>query len=226
MKEFLKTEEPTKKLMTLVGFFVAISLLSNIVAGKIANLGFTYATVAILIYPLTFILADTIAEVWGKEIARRTVWTGLSVNFVISLLLTMAVYFPPAPFYEHQTEFELILGGVPRIVIASLIAYTISQNLDVWMFLTLRKKTKGKHLWLRNNASTMASQLIDTIIFSFVAFWGQMSVFHILQIIMTEYTIKILLSIFGTPLTYGLVAWARRGSGNHGKPQTLNPAWE
>lgn len=226
MKEFLRTEESTKKLMTLVGFFVAISLVSNIVASKIANLGFTYATVAILIYPLTFIFADTIAEVWGKEIARRTVWTGLTVNFVVSLLIAFVVFFPPAPFYAHQQEFQLILGGLPRIVAASLIAYTISQNLDVWMFLTLRKKTKGRYLWLRNNASTMSSQLIDTTIFTFVAFTGVMTVENIIQIILTEYAIKVTLSIFGTPLTYGLVAWARRGSGDAGKPKTLNPAWE
>lgn len=209
MREFIKTDESAKKLMMLVGFFVAISLMSNIVAGKIINFGFTYATVAILFYPLTFIIADTIAEVWGKEIARRTVWTGLTVNFTISLLIALAVYLPPAPFYQYQREYELILGGVPRIVFASLVAYTVSQNLDVWIFLTLRQKTKGRHLWLRNNASTMMSQLIDTTLFSFVAFAGVMPPLHILQIIVTEYAIKVLLAIFGTPLTYGLVAWAR-----------------
>lgn len=204
-------EEETPRLLLLVAFFVATILTSNITAIKIADLGFTYATVAILFYPISFIIADTIAEVWGKLVARRVIWIGLFTNAFVSLLFTLAVQMPAAPFFDHQDAYALILGGVPRIVLASMSAYTISQHLDVNIFIHLRQKTNGRHLWLRNNAAILASQLIDTTLFTLIAFYGVYPLYALGEIIITEYSIKAALALFGTPLTYMLVYWARGG---------------
>ncbi|MDY0323342.1 MAG: queuosine precursor transporter [Candidatus Carbobacillus sp.] len=204
-------EAATPRLLLLVAFFVATILTSNITAIKIADLGFTYATVAILFYPISFIIADTIAEVWGKHIARRVIWIGLFTNAFVSVLLTVAVLMPPAPFFNEQDAYAQILGGVPRIVLASMSAYTVSQHLDVNIFIHLRQKTRGRHLWLRNNAAILASQLVDTTLFTLIAFYGVYPLYALGEIIITEYSIKSALALFGTPLTYMLVYWARGG---------------
>lgn len=213
-------EEETPRLILLVAFFVATILTSNITAIKIADLGFTYATVAILFYPISFIIADTIAEVWGKPVARRVIWIGLFTNAFVSVLFTLAVIMPPAPFFNEQDAYALILGGVPRIVLASMSAYTISQHLDVNIFIHLRQKTKGRHLWLRNNAAILASQLIDTTLFTLIAFYGVYPFYALGEIIITEYSIKAALALFGTPLTYMLVYWARGGMRRAVKTET------
>jgi len=206
---FLPVEKSSSKLLYLTGLFVCCVMVANIVATKIASFGFTYATVAIIFYPLTFVIADTVSEVWGKRVAQRMVWTGLAANIVMTGMFAIAVYTPGAPFYQDQSMFQSVLLSVPRIVLASVVAFSVSQNLDIFMFLGLRQKTEGRHLWLRNNASTMASQLIDTIIFSFIAFFGTMSVSEIWTIIGTEYSLKLIMSILFTPVVYLLVAWAR-----------------
>ncbi|OPA80486.1 transporter [Paenibacillus selenitireducens] len=206
---FLPVEQSTKKLLLLSGLFICCVMIANIVATKIVSFGFTSATVAILFYPFTYVIADTVSEVWGKKIAQRMIWTGLAANVVMVCLFTIAVKLPAASFYQGQDAFEGVLLGVPRIVLASLIAYSISQNLDIYMFLGLRRRTNGRHLWLRNNASAMVSQLIDTSIFSLIAFVGSVPTQEIWKIIGTEYVIKIAFCIVLTPLVYALVAWAR-----------------
>jgi len=210
MKDFVPVADGTKKLITLVGIFAAASILANVVATKIADLGLAFATVAILFYPITFIIDNTISEVWGKHIARRVVWTGLIANILMTLVFFISIRVPAAPFYEQQQAFETILGSVPRIALASIVAYSISQHLDIFLFLGIRKKTQGKHLWLRNNVSTWISQLIDTIIFTFVAFFGTIPLEEIWGIITTEYTLKIIIAVVSTPIVYLMVNWARK----------------
>lgn len=209
MKDFAKVTEGTEKLITLVGLFAATSILANVVATKIADLGVAFATVAILFYPITFIIDNTISEVWGKRVARRVVWTGLCANVLMSLVFFISIRVPAAPFYDQQQAFESVLGSVPRIALASIVAYSISQHLDIFLFLGIRKKTQGRHLWLRNNVSTWICQLIDTTIFTFVAFFGTIPFEEIWGIISTEYTLKIVIAVISTPLVYVLVSWAR-----------------
>ncbi|HZG14453.1 MAG TPA: queuosine precursor transporter [Candidatus Bathyarchaeia archaeon] len=210
MKDFVPVADGTKKLITLVGIFAAASILANVVATKIADLGLAFATVAILFYPITFIIDNTISEVWGKHIARRVVWTGLIANILMTLVFFISIRVPAAPFYDQQQAFETILGSVPRIALASIVAYSISQHLDIFLFLGIRKKTQGKHLWLRNNVSTWVSQLIDTVIFTFVAFFGTIPLEEIWGIITTEYTLKIIIAVVSTPIVYLMVNWARK----------------
>ncbi|PTQ52725.1 MAG: putative preQ0 transporter [Brockia lithotrophica] len=202
-------DPPGRRLLVLVGFFVTFSLVSNVTASKIVDFHITYASAAVVFYPPTFFLADTIAEVWGKPVARRIIWLGLAANFTASLMYLLAVAFPPAPFYADQEAYAAVLGSAPRIAVASMTAYTVSQLLDVNLFLYIRSLTRGRHLWLRNNVAVLVSQLVDTTLFSFVAFLGRAPVSAIWEIIATEYTIKVLLTLLGTPITYLLVGWAR-----------------
>jgi uncharacterized integral membrane protein (TIGR00697 family) len=207
---YLQIDATTKKLIVLAASFIAALMIANIVAIKTVNVGFANVTAAIFFYPITFIMADTISEIWGRHVARRAIWTGLLMNAVMVGIFTLVIHMPSAPFFTNQKELELILGGVPRIVLASLVAYSISQNLDVYLFTKLREKTKGRHLWLRTNVATILCQIIDTAIFFSIAFIGIMPLPDMIAATGVEFGVKVAMSIIGTPFIYALVRWVRR----------------
>lgn len=200
----------TGKLILLTGLFVTALIAANIIAAKLFVLGSVVLTAGIITYPITFLLTDTISEVWGKKRATQVVWMGFLANIFMLGVLYIARILPPAPFWPHQEAFDLILGAVPRIVIASLVAYIVSQTHDVWLFHFWRHKTGGKHLWLRNNVSTMTSQLIDSVTFVTVAFYGSMPNDALVTMIITQYMVKLVIAVLDTPFCYMLVSWAKR----------------
>ena len=110
-------------------------------------------------------------------------------------IIFLAGIFPSAEFWENQGAFDLILGSVPRIVFASMVAYLLSQHHDVISFHIWKKYTKGKHLWLRNNASTVISQAFDTVVFVTIAFAGTVDFSMLVNMILTQYVVKILIAL-------------------------------
>jgi len=183
--------------------FVVLLVVSNIIAGKIIAVAGVFAPAAVICYSLTFAATDTMAELWGKERTKFVVNVGFVVTIISALFIRISILMPAAPFWGHQDAFELILGGNLRIVLASLTAYLISQHHDIWAFLFWKDKTRGRHLWLRNNLSTAVSQLIDTAIFIVLAFYGTGS--PLFAMIIGQYIIKLTIALCDTPLVYLLV---------------------
>ena len=122
------------------------------------------------------------------------------------LAVKIAIAWPPAPFWTGQAAFQTTLQLTERIVLGSLVAYVVSQNWDVRVFHKLKEMTDGRHLWLRNNVSTMTSQALDTVIFITIAFYG---VLPVVPMIIGQYIVKLLIAALDTPFIYG-VRWARR----------------
>ena len=160
---------------------------------------------AIVLYPFTFLFTDVVAETEGKESARRLVMMGFYMSLVMVLVLVVGKLLPAAPFWTHQDAYDVILGSTPRIVLASMIAYLISQNHDVWAFHYWRDKTGGRHLWLRNNLSTLVSQLIDSVIFIGIAFGGLYPLKTVLIMMGSQYLVKAAIAVLDTPFCYLLV---------------------
>lgn len=155
--------------MLAVVFITGLAVL-NLISSKIMTLwGLTFS-VGSLVYAITFPITDVISEIWGKKRATRLVWLGFGANILVLIIVYIAVYAPPAPFWLGQKAYAQTLGIVGRIVLGSMFAYLISQHHDVWSFHWWKRKTGSKYLWLRNNLSTMSSQLLDSIIFILVAF--------------------------------------------------------
>jgi len=198
-----------RKLLILSTLFVTCLLVSNIITVKIVDIAGITLPAAVFVFPLTFLITDTINEVWGKKVARDVVWLGFAMNLLMLLFLQLGRVLPPAPFWEHQEAYEAILGAVPRMVFASLAAYLVSQLHDVWSFNFWKKITDNKRLWLRNNLSTMSSQLIDTLIFITIAFIGTVPTETLIILMVNQYVIKVLLAIVDTPFIYLSVKWAR-----------------
>ena len=197
-------------LAILASFFVSLLIVSNIIAGKLLQIGDWVLPAGILAYPLTFLISDTIAEVYGRKTTTRIIWVGFATSLLMVLIIYMARIFPAAPFWENQEAFDLILGSVPRIVLASMVAYLVSQYHDVIAFHFWKNFTNGRYLWLRNNASTMMSQAVDTVLFVSIAFAGTLDFSVIINMILTQYVVKILIAIVDTPLVYVLVSQVRR----------------
>jgi len=189
--------------LMLINIIFATSLIiSNVLAGKLIML-FNWAVLpaAVVAYAITFLCTDIVDEIWGKEEAHRTVKYGFIAQIFACFLILMGKYLPVAPFaIETQKAYEVLLGQNWRIVIASLTAYVVSQNLDVIIFNRIGVLTKGNKKWIRNNVSTITSQLIDTSIFITIAFAGRVP--NIVMMIIAQYLIKVILALADTPIFY------------------------
>jgi uncharacterized integral membrane protein (TIGR00697 family) len=195
----------------LIAIFVGGLVIAGVLASKIVNIAGLIVPGGVFAYSITFPITDIICEVWGKKRGKYVVFSGFITLLVVLALIRLTLIFPKASFWTGEEAFTKILGGTSRIIIASFIAYLVSQYHDVWAFHFWRKVTKGKHLWLRNNASTFVSQFIDTVVFITIAFYGVMPVFTLIK---GQYIIKLLIALLDTPIVYFGVWLIRRGKRN------------
>ncbi|HZK25681.1 MAG TPA: queuosine precursor transporter [Oscillospiraceae bacterium] len=183
--------------------FTVLLVVSNIIAGKIIIVGTLMAPAAVICYSLTFAITDTLAEIWGKERTQFVVNLGFLTVILSAVFIRLALVLPSAPLWHGQEVFAAVLGSNLRMVAASLTAYVISQYHDVWAFTFWKEKTNGRHLWLRNNLSTTVSQLLDTVVFITLAFYG--TGVSLWSMIAGQYLVKVIIAFCDTPLVYALV---------------------
>lgn len=195
------------KLLFLTGLFFTMLIVSNVISSKVIMVWGVVLPAAAICYPWTFAFTDVINECWGKSQARKIVLYGLVANVVALVFYQLAILLPSAPFWTEQSAFANILGASSRIIVASMVAYLISQTLDVNIFNRIKEKTSGKHLWIRNNVSTGISQMVDTVIFITIAFYGYMPNEALLQMILFQYIFKVGIAVLDTPIVYALVKW-------------------
>src|SRR5690606_34924299 len=189
-----------KKLILLVALFVTSVTTANVLAGKIVAFGdYIVLPAAVVTYAFTFLLTDIIGELYGRQAAQRAVFFGFYAQVFAMTMIYAAMLFP-ALEQEMQDAYEMLLGQNFRFVAASMAAYFVAQSWDVWVFHKLKNKTNGEHKWLRNNASTMSSQFIDTAIFITIGFWG--AVPSIWAMIVSQYVVKLVLAALDTPIFY------------------------
>ena len=189
-----------------LGLFIWIPIAviaANIQVTKTIELFGITATLGNIVYASSFLITDILSENYGKKEAHRAVAIGFFSLILFTLLMNMALWFKPSPEdFAHQS-MGILFGILPRITAASLLAYGISQTHDVWAFHFWKKKwPETRHLWLRNNLSTMVSQLIDSIIFSIAAFAGVFPRGVLIEIIVSTYLLKFIVAVMDTPFVY------------------------
>jgi uncharacterized integral membrane protein (TIGR00697 family) len=195
-----------KSFIILLSVFVGCITIASVLANKIIGVFGLFVPAGVLAYSITFIMTDAISEIWGKKTAKRTVFGGFIGLIVVLLLIQVSVVWPNAPFWKQGAAYQTIMGNTSRIIIASFIAYLVSQFHDVWAFHFWRNITGGRHLWLRNNCSTAVSQFIDSALFITVAFYGVMPVW---PMIWSQWLVKLGIAFLDTPVIYGVV-WLLR----------------
>ena len=182
-------------------------VLAAVMASKIIAVGRLVVPAGVLAYCLTFLITDVISEIWGKERAQTVVMGGFITLVLVFLLTGVSILWPPASFWPHQKAYETILGSSARIMVASLTAYLFSQYHDVWAFHFWKRVTSDRFLWLRNNASTIVSQLLDSVVFITIAFYGSMP---LVPLILGQWVVKVGIAAMDTPFVYLLVYLVRR----------------
>lgn len=185
-------------------------VLANIQVLKTIQLFGIVATLGNIIYGTIFFVTDILSELYGKKESKKAVYLGLFATFASMVLMYICINFIPHSSDFANESLTTIFTIVPRIAIGSIIAYFISSMHDIYAYEFWKKKTKGKHLWLRNNLSTMVSQLIDTIIFSTIAFLGMFPFDIFLQIMLSTYIFKWLTAALDTPFIYVAKAMKKR----------------
>ena len=194
-----------------IGLFIWIPIsviIANIQVTKTINLFALEATLGNIVYATSFLATDILSECYSKEDAKKAVYIGFFSMIVMSVLMNIALLFTPSESDFVQESMKTIFLLMPRITIASLIAYALSQLHDIYSFARIKKALPSKkHLWIRNNGSTIISQLIDSVVFTIVAFWGVFEMNTLLSIFISTYLLKVIVAVFDTPFMYLAVNW-------------------
>ncbi len=207
-----------KAFITLLSVFIGCITIASVLSGKIIDVFGFFVPAGILAYSVTFTCTDVISELWGPKRSRYVVSGGFIALLVVLLLVQISIHWPSAPFWNHSVSFTLILRNTSRIIIASFVAYLISQFHDIWAFHFWKKITGPRHLWLRNNLSTATSQFIDSVIFIIIAFYGVMPVW---PLIFGQWVVKLTISVLDTPIIY-FVIWLIRENEKDTNKDTLS----
>ncbi len=194
----------------LLATIVLSIVLCNIQVLKLVEMFGITTTLGNVLYGSIFFATDLIGELYGARQARRAVWLGFAGLLISTVVMNLSLHFRPAPADTVDPALQTLFRVMPRIAAASLLAYLASQFHDVWAFHRIRRATRGRHLWLRNNVSTLLSQGIDTVVFTFGAFLGRVDSPVLLQILGTTYVLKALVALVDTPFLYIGRAVARR----------------
>ncbi|MCM0606136.1 MAG: queuosine precursor transporter [Xanthomonadaceae bacterium] len=195
----------------IMAAFVTVLICSNLIgAAKVATLwGFTFGA-GILFFPLSYIFGDILTEVYGYARSRKVVWAGFAGITFMAFMSFVVVSLPPAQGYTNQAAMEAMFGQAPRIVAASLIAYFCGELVNSYVLAKLKIKTAGKYLWLRTIGSTVVGEAADSIIFYPVAFLGTWETSLVIQVMISNYTLKVLWEVVMTPFTYRVVTFLKR----------------
>ena len=207
--------DPEFKTDLLLGFFITALILANLLGSKITTILGIRVSVGIFFVPILFLVTDIITEVHGKARAKNFFYISISVLLFTIAMIYFCIIMPAHEQWGNQEAYELIFKGSLRMTIASLVAFILSQYHDIWAFHFWKKKTHGKFLWLRNNASTIVSQFIDTTVFMYIAFYHFTPKFttgFIFSLIIPYWIFKIVFALLDTPLCYLGVKWLQNNN--------------
>jgi uncharacterized integral membrane protein (TIGR00697 family) len=197
----------------LVHVFVVVLLISNLVGAKISAVGPFRVSGAQLLFPITYIFGDIFTEVYGYSGSRRAIWIGFSASGLLAVMGLFVVWVPPAPEWHSQPAFETVFYQVPRMIIASLIAFWAGEFTNSYVLAKMKLMTAGRYLWTRTIGSTVAGQAVDTAIVITLAFAGRTDAVTILKLIGSGYLFKVVYEAAATPLTYLIVNALKRAEG-------------
>jgi hypothetical protein len=202
----------------LLACIVLSILLANLQGPKLTVIFGMETSLGVIFYSSIFFATDLMSEKFGKKAADNAVMMGFSVSAIILIMLSISLLFHPSTqnqqtfSTEVHESFVRILDFTPRFIFGSLFAYLISQRFDVWCFHKIKTWTNGKHLWLRNNLSTMASQTVDTTLYALVVWWGVVDLEQAINLGLAKMVFKIGIAAFDTPFIYWARSWSNGDS--------------
>jgi queuosine precursor transporter len=206
---------PSGTYAVIVAVFCGLLLISNIAATKTITVvdglpeflgGGIFTDGGAFLFPLTYIVGDVLAEVYGLRQAKRAIWVGFALGALASLTFLAVGAAPPGPGYENQEAFLAVLGFVPRIVLASLAGYLAGQLLNAYVVVKIKERTKERHLWARLIGSTVVGEFADTALFCFIAFVGVFPTWGgLISYAVAGYVYKVMVEVILLPATYAVI---------------------
>ena len=153
----------------LVAVFTALAIISNVAATKGVAFGPIITDGGFIVFPLTYIIGDVLAEIYGFRAARRAIILGFAMNALAALVFWVTVYLPAADFYPNQEHLANVVGAYTQLIAAGLAGFVVGQTINAWAVVKIKERTREKHLWARLVGSTFAGQLGDTLVFCAIA---------------------------------------------------------
>ena len=199
--------------VALAVLFVACLITANVIAVKPIGAFGTVLPAAVIIFPLSYIIGDVITEVYGYRAARRVIWLGFMANLLVVAAIWAGQHLPGASFWDGQAAYERILGAVPRIVAASLVAYLVGEFANAYVLARMKLATNGRWLWTRTIGSTVVGQGLDSLVFITVAFAGVWPPEQMAAAVVTQWLFKVAYEAVATPGTYLAVGFLKRREG-------------
>lgn len=190
--------------------FVVILLVSNLLAQKICLIGPFAVSGAVLLFPITYIFGDIFTEVYGFAASRRAIWLGFFGTSLLYLVGAVTIALPPAPGWHNQQAFATVFGIIPRILVASLIAFWAGEFANSYTMARMKILTSGRALWTRTIGSTVVGQAVDTVLVITLTFAGTASPRTLANMILTGYLLKVGYEVVATPLTYLIIHALKR----------------
>lgn len=194
--------------------FCVCLICSNLLEVKMVSLGGITATAGLIVFPISYIINDCIAEVWGYRKTRLIIWLGFLMNLLAVLFIQLAIVLPSAPFWEGQSAFEATFSSTPRILLASFIAFLAGSFLNAYVMSKMKISSNGKHFSLRAIASTVVGESADSLLFFPIAFGGVVPVKELIVLIVTQACLKTAYEIIILPVTIRVVRLVKRIDGS------------
>lgn len=199
------------------GLYASITislLLANLQGPKLTEIFGLQTSMGVILYSSIYFATDLLSERYGKAEATRAVMIGFAVSIIIIVMISVSLLYQPATSpnvaalaLSMHNATATLFDFTPRFVLGSLLAYLISQRMDVFLFHVIKERTQGRHLWLRNNLSTLCSQALDTVIYGLVVWWGVVDLATAMQLALAKYLFKVLIALFDTPFIYLARNW-------------------
>lgn len=201
-----------------VGLYAVVVLdimLCNLMGPKITVVFGFNTTMGAILYSGIYFATDLLGERYGRREANRAVMVGFGVSICVVVLSQLSLLFQPTQAPERAAAIatqahdaqNFLFNMTPRFILGSLLAYLVSQTHDVWLFHRIKDWTGGRHLWLRNNVSTICSQALDTVIYAFVVWWGVVDLKTALALGLAKYFFKVIIALLDTPFIYLARNW-------------------
>jgi uncharacterized integral membrane protein (TIGR00697 family) len=202
--------------MIFTALFISSLITSTLLGSKLVQIFGVTVSAGLFIFPFTFIANEMVAEVYGKKASRLLITVGIAIQFYVLFFVWLGGILPASPERDLTDAYNQMFFLAPRMVIASIVAYLVSQFLDLEVFLKVKEITHGRYLWLRANVASYLSQALDTTIFTVIFLGGILSPVDLFKAGLTAYLVKILVGTLDTPFVYLGVKIARRLDGRTG----------
>lgn len=196
--------------LLMVAFVTVLFCSEFIAAGKVARLGSYNFGAGVVFFPLSYLFGDILTEVYGYSRSRKVIWAGFSALIFSSFMSWVILILPASDAWPNQAAWETVFGNSWRIVAASLLAFLIGEWVNSVVLAKMKVWTQGKHLWSRTIGSTIAGEAVDSVIFYPLAFLGVWSNELVLQVMLSNYFLKVLTEVVLTPVTYRVVSFLKR----------------